>query len=45
MHKIVTTYINPDMDGLSLMYAYTEYLRKTGNDADYYFEGILKKKQ
>ena len=35
MRKIVTTYINPDMDGLSIMYAYTEYLRKTGNNANY----------
>lgn len=31
------------MDGLSIMYAYAEYLRKTGNNADYYFEGSLKK--
>ena len=30
MRKIVTTYINPDMDGISLMYAYTELLRKKG---------------
>ena len=43
MGKIVTTYINPDMDGISLMYAYTEYLRKKGERADYYFEGSLKK--
>ena len=26
MRKVVTTYINPDMDGISLMYAYTEFL-------------------
>lgn len=33
MRKIVTTYIHPDMDGISLMYAYTEYLRnKEGID-------------
>ncbi len=43
MRKIVTSYINPDMDGISLMYAYTEYLRKKGERADYYFEGSLKK--
>ena len=30
MRKVVTTYINPDMDGISLMYAYTEFLRKKG---------------
>ena len=44
MRKIVTSYINPDMDGISLMYAYTEYLRKNGECAEYYFEGTLKKK-
>ena len=43
MRKIVTTYINPDMDGISLMYAYTEFLRKKGEEADYYFEGTMKK--
>ena len=43
MRKIVTTYINPDMDGVALMYAYTEFLRKKGEVADYYFEGTMKK--
>ncbi len=43
MKKVVTTYINPDMDGISLMYAYTEFLRKKGEEADYYFEGTMKK--
>ena len=43
MRKVVTTYINPDMDGISLMYAYTEFLRKKGEDAEYYFEGAMKK--
>ena len=43
MRKIVTTYINPDMDGISLMYAYTELLRKKREKADYYFEGTMKK--
>ena len=43
MRKIVTTYINPDMDGISLMYAYTEFLRKKGENANYYFEGTMKK--
>ena len=28
MRKVVTSYINPDMDGISLKYAYTEYLKK-----------------
>lgn len=43
MRKVVTTYINPDMDGVALMYAYTEFLRKKGEVADYYFEGTMKK--
>ncbi len=43
MRKVVTTYINPDMDGISLMYAYTEFLRKKHENAEYYFEGIMKK--
>lgn len=43
MRKVVTTYINPDMDGISLMYAYTEFLRKKGEYAEYYFEGRMKK--
>ena len=43
MRKVVTTYINPDMDGIALMYAYTEFLRKRGEQADYYFEGTMKK--
>ena len=43
MRKVVTTYINPDMDGISLMYAYTELLNKKGEQANYYFEGTIKK--
>lgn len=43
MRKVVTTYIHPDMDGISLMYAYTEYLRKKGEQAEYYYEGEMKK--
>ena len=43
MRKVVTTYINPDMDGIALMYAYTEFLIKRGEQADYYFEGTMKK--
>lgn len=43
MRKVVTTYINPDMDGISLMYAYTEFLNKKGEQANYYFEGTMKK--
>lgn len=43
MRKVVTTYINPDMDGISLMYAYSEFLRKKGEQAEFYFEGTMKK--
>lgn len=43
MRKVVTTYINPDMDGISLMYAYAEMLNKKGEHASYYFEGTIKK--
>ena len=32
MRKVVTTYINPDMDGIALMYAYAEFLRKKENN-------------
>ena len=43
MRKVVTTYTGPDMDGISLMYAYTELLNKKGEHANYYFEGTIKK--
>ena len=43
MRKVITSYINPDMDGIALMYSYCEYLRKNGEDAYYYFEGTYKK--
>lgn len=43
MRKVITSYINPDMDGIALMYAYCELLRKNGEDAYYYFEGTYKK--
>lgn len=41
--KVITSYICPDMDGISSMYAYAEYLRKKGEIAEYYFEGTPKK--
>ena len=41
--KIITSYVCPDVDGIGCMYAYSELLRKNGEDADYYFEGKLKK--
>ena len=43
MRKVITSYINPDMDGIALMYAYAEFLRKKGEQANYYFEGTMKK--
>ena len=33
MRKIVTSYIKPDIDGISSMYAYAELLRKMGYKA------------
>lgn len=39
MKYVVTSYVNPDLDGTSSMYAYAEYLRKTGNNSNYYIEG------
>lgn len=41
--KIVTAYYNPDMDGVSCMYAYSELLNKQGKNAKYYIWGNPKK--
>lgn len=43
MRKVITSYINPDLDGISLMYAYAEFLKKKGEDAEYYCEGTPRK--
>jgi manganese-dependent inorganic pyrophosphatase len=43
MRKIVTSYIKPDIDGISSMYAYAELLRKMGYNAEYYYEGQARK--
>ena len=43
MRKVMTTYVCPDVDGIGAMYAYAELLRKNGENAEYYFEGKLKK--
>lgn len=40
MKIIVTSYEEPDLDGISCMYAYAEYLNKIGKDSDYYICGI-----
>lgn len=39
MKYVETSYISPDLDGTSSMYAYSEFLRKTGKNSDYYIEG------
>ena len=36
MKRIVTSYESPDLDGVSSMYAYSEYLNKIGIQSDYY---------
>lgn len=40
---IVTSYIAPDLDGVSAMYGYSEYLNKKSQIADYYISGTPKK--
>lgn len=42
MKKIVTSYQEPDLDGVSSMYAYAEYLNKKGIESDYYIYGVPK---
>ena len=39
MKIIVTSYKGPDLDGISCMYAYKEYLNKQGKESDYYIYG------
>lgn len=41
--RIVTSYEEPDLDGVSSMYAYAEYLNKIGTPSDYYIQGTPKK--
>ena len=41
--RIVTSYQEPDLDGVSSMYAYAEYLNKIGIPSDYYINGNPKK--
>ena len=40
---VITSYMCPDMDGISAMYSYSEYLRKLGKNVVYYYEGGVKK--
>ena len=39
---IVTSYEHPDLDGISSMYAYSEYLNKTGKKSGYYVRENIK---
>lgn len=39
MNYIVTSYVNPDLDGTACMYAYSEFLRKNGKNSNFYIEG------
>ena len=34
--KVVMSYIRPDLDGVSCMYAYSELLNKQGEEANYF---------
>lgn len=40
--KIVITYKNADLDCVASAYAYSEYLNKKGDQADYYISGIVQ---
>ena len=40
---IVTSYISPDLDGVSAMYGYSEYLNKKSQVTEYYINGSPKK--
>ena len=39
MNYIVTSYVNPDLDGTASMYAYSEFLKKTEKNSNFYIEG------
>lgn len=43
MRRIITSYNNPDLDGVSAMYAYSEYLNKLGIENKYYIHGTPKR--
>lgn len=40
--KVVITYKNADLDCVASAYAYSEYLNKKGEQADYYISGIVQ---
>ena len=37
--NIITTYVNPDLDGFASVFAYLEFMQKFGTDAKIYIEG------
>lgn len=43
MEKIVVTYTNADLDCVASAYAYSEYLNKQGDNANYYISGKVQK--
>ena len=43
MDIVITSYEKPDLDGVSTMYAYAEYLNKIGTKSSYYVCGVPKK--
>lgn len=43
MRKIVVTYTNADLDCVASAYAYSEYLNKQGDKADYYISGKVQR--
>ena len=42
MKKIITSYENPDLDGVASMYAYSEYLNSNNIQNAYYIYGKEK---
>lgn len=43
MKNIITSYNNPDLDGVSCMYAYSELLHKKNIECEYFIQGIPKR--
>ena len=43
MKKVITSYSNPDLDGVSCMYAYAELLHKKDIECEYFIYGTVKR--
>ena len=43
MKNIITSYNNPDLEGVSCMYAYSELLHKKNIECEYFIQGIPKR--